>query len=428
MRVAVVGAGFAGLRTAMLLEAAGHEVVVLEARTRVGGRAHTVRAGEGFYEAGGEWIDADHHRLAGLLAEFGQEPEPSDQWPGTIVYQGETAPEDNPWPDAAADLTAVEEAAADLCRRLPEDPSSDPEWAALDNKSLGEWLGKRCTSTRGRWLAEGTLRSDEGEDTANVGLLGWLEGYRMYLERGEGTMSAFRFPEGAQGLCERMAATLENPVSFGWRLRSVEQGEDHVALWSEGEVVVADRAVLTLPASVLRDIDFGPDPLPQQEAWDAVQGARTVKVALRFDRKFWEGSPRTLADLPFQQVWDGGRGGLPLLCTYICGEGADIVRRASDPVRFVLRWVAEVFPAAESAFVEGWLHDWVDDEHAKGGYTCLAPGSARLRKWLREPIGRVHLAGEGTADWIGFYEGALESAERVTAEIAYENAADNHSR
>lgn len=417
MRVAVVGAGFAGLRAAMLLESKGHEVVVLEARGRVGGRASTVRVGGGFYEAGGEWIDADHHRVAGLLAEFGQEPEPCDQWPGRVVYQGEAAPEDAPWSDAATDLDAVEEAAVALCRRMPAEPADDQAWAHVDHKSLGAWLDQHCASRRGRWLAEGVFRSDEGEDTGRVGLLGWLEGYRHYLDREEGVMSAFRFPEGAEGLCERMAASLDQPVSFGWRLRSVEQGEDCVALWSDSEVVVADRAVITLPPSVLRDIDFGPEPVPQQEAWAAVTGARTVKVALRFEHRFWEGSPRTLADLPFQQVWDGGRGDLPLLCTYICGDGADAVRRADDPVQHVLRWVGEVFPGAAAAFVEGWLHDWVGDDHARGGYTCLTPGSSRLRRWLREPVGRAHLAGEGTSDWIGFYEGALESAERVTREV-----------
>ncbi|MBS1709592.1 MAG: FAD-dependent oxidoreductase [Armatimonadetes bacterium] len=418
MRVAIVGAGYAGLRTAMLLEQHGVEVVVLEARDRVGGRAETVHVGGGFYEAGGEWIDADHHRCVSLLAEFGQKPEVSQQWPGTIVYQGEQAAEDQPWPDAAADLEGIEKAAADLCRRMPADLAADPEWRALDDRSLAKWLDNQCSSRRGRWLAEAVYRSDEGEDTDRVGLLGWLQGYKHYLDREEGDMSAFRFPEGAQGLCDRMAGTLASPVSFGWRLRSVEQGDDHVALWSEGEVVVADRAVLTMPPTCLRDIDFGPDPFAQQEAWSSVAGARAIKVALRFTHAFWQGSsPRTIADLPFQQVWDGGRGGLPLLCCYICGNTAEAVARAHDPVRHVLRAVGEVFAQAQEAFVEGWLHDWVRDPWALGAYSCLAPGASRTRSILREPVGRVHLAGEGTADWIGFYEGALESAERVVQEV-----------
>lgn len=416
MRVAVVGAGFAGLRTAMLLERAGHEVVVLEARQRVGGRAHTVRFDDGFYEAGGEWIDADHHACAALLEEFGQKPEPSDQWPGTVICQGEKAKEDEPWADAAADAEAVEAASLALVERIESGSIGKQELDRLDDTNLGDWLDRQCTSRRGRWLVEASMRSDEGEDTSRVGLLGWLDGQQQYLRREPGDMSAYRFPEGAQGICERMASTLAGPVSHGWRLQSVEQKEDHVALWSEGEVVVADRVVLTVPPSILRTIDFGPDPIPQQTAWGAVVGARAIKVALRFRTRFWDRA-RTIADLPFQQVWDGGREGLPLLCTYICGDGAEAVLLSKDPVKLVLRAVAEVFPKATEQFVDGAVHDWVRDEWARGAYTSLAPGSMRHRQTLSEPLGRVHFAGEGTSRWIGFYEGALSSAERVVEEV-----------
>ena len=55
--VVVVGAGLAGLVAARDLVAAGAEVVVLEARDRVGGRTLTLPAADGtLIDHGGQWI------------------------------------------------------------------------------------------------------------------------------------------------------------------------------------------------------------------------------------------------------------------------------------------------------------------------------------------------------------------------------------
>ncbi|MFM7684538.1 MAG: FAD-dependent oxidoreductase [Actinomycetota bacterium] len=70
--VVVVGAGLAGLRCAADLAAAGADVVVLEARQRVGGRVFSHRFDDGQWcERGAEFIDANHVRVLGLAAELG---------------------------------------------------------------------------------------------------------------------------------------------------------------------------------------------------------------------------------------------------------------------------------------------------------------------------------------------------------------------
>ena len=38
-------------------------------------------------------------------------------------------------------------------------------------------------------------------------------------------------------------------------------------------------------------------------------------------------------------------------------------------------------------------------------------------QYIASPVGSIHFAGEHTALWSGFIEGALESAERATKEI-----------
>ena len=70
--VVVVGAGLAGLSSARRLSARGRDVVVLEARDRVGGRVLTARLSGGrAVELGGQWIGPGQHRMDALVRELG---------------------------------------------------------------------------------------------------------------------------------------------------------------------------------------------------------------------------------------------------------------------------------------------------------------------------------------------------------------------
>jgi monoamine oxidase len=423
VKIAVAGAGPAGLQAAWLLELAGHDVTVFEARARVGGRLETTALANGFYESGAEWIDADHRRVLALIRSFGLEPQAEQQWPGRLLKNGEFAPEDSPWPDAAADAEAVHEAAAGLASRIPATPWSWEQAEEMDLQTLGEFLDHHCISPRGRWLCEAVQRSDEGEDPARVGLLGWLVGYRHYLAREEGDMSLYRIPGGAQGLCEKMAARLKRPPVLERAVRSVETHDGHVEIWMDGEMAFADRLVMALPVPALQAVEFFPDlEMETEAAWHGMGMARAIKVAFEFDRPFWEdhGPARLLADLPFQQIWSGGQDGAHVLTAYICGDQAERIGGQVNPVPGLLKALDEALPGAAAAFRNGWVHNWISDPWAGGAFSSLPPGSVQTSlPHLRRPIGRIHFAGEHTANWMGFIEGALESAERVAQEIQH---------
>jgi len=423
LKIGIAGAGIAGLRTAQLLEAKGHHVTVFEARDRVGGRLQTVPIPSGgFYEAGGEWIDADHQRVLALLSAYELEPEASTQWPGHVVYQGTVYAEDGLPEEMERDAEFVHEDASELCQRIGDRPWEDASLEDLDAATLSDYLDRHSANRAGRWWLEAVQRSDEGDDTKRVGLLGWLVGYRHYLEREPGDMSLYRIPGGGGRLCERMAEGLARPVRLGKPVSRLSQTGNTASLGFEDHEAVFDRVIVTLPPSVLRNLSWSEAfPIAKRRAWEAMGSARAVKVALRFTERFWEGSDwtgRMLADLPFQQIWDGGQNGAAVLNTYVCGDTAEWLARRDDPVQTCLRAVAEVAPVAADLFIAGKLHDWIDDPFSQGAFASLAPGAVFTSlPHLAEPVGRIHFAGESTAKWLGFIEGALESAERVVREI-----------
>jgi monoamine oxidase len=71
--VAIIGAGAAGLGAARMLEGSGLSVIVLEARDRIGGRAHTIMATPGIpFDLGCEWLhSADKNDFVSIAKELG---------------------------------------------------------------------------------------------------------------------------------------------------------------------------------------------------------------------------------------------------------------------------------------------------------------------------------------------------------------------
>ncbi|MBS1703215.1 MAG: FAD-dependent oxidoreductase [Armatimonadetes bacterium] len=428
MKVAVVGAGISGMQSARLLEAMGCDVTVFEARDRIGGRLETVQEGEAIYEAGGEWIDADQPRLHGLVNALQGRLDEAVREPALAIYKGEVRRTDDLWQDLVEDETAVELSARALARELELPAWKNSKFAKYDSLDLASFLRQNCQSERGFWWMNANLRSDEGEDLERIGLLGWLSGYVHYIDRenlnrGESEMSAYRTPLGFSSLLESMRAALAGEVRLGRVLQRVAQSDGKVTLQFDDESSEEfDRVVLTLPPPCLEHVVFDP-PLPSAKrcAVEACGMSRAIKIALQFKKTWWTERGfcgRFHCDGALQQMWDGTRGGSPVLTAYICGERAVEWTSLPDPISAAAYELGQYFPEAKDSFDGGWLHDWIHDPYSRGAFSHYRPGYVLEHSQnMIVPFDRVHFAGEHTATWVGFIEGALESAERVVAEV-----------
>lgn len=416
MKVAVVGLGPAGIFAATLLERAGVEVELFEALSRPGGRLWTVADESGpLYDLGGEWIDADHKRCLALIEEQIQLPRKTCG-DSLVCFKGEIASERDLWPDAAKDANRIELLAAQYAKSPADVPYS------IDS-SLAEFLDDICSSERGRWYAEAYYRSDEGEDTSKIGLFGWLSGFVNYVGREEGTLSAFRFPGGAGHFFSAILNNLRAKPRYSSVLRTVTQTNNTVNLaFEDGFESVADRAIVTIPPKCLLRVAFSPAlPEKQLHALHAIGMSRIVKIALCFESPFWEEmdwNGSMLFDSLAQQTWHGSLSDKHFLMAYICGEDSRRILQNQNPIESVLGEIESVFPQARTGFLDARLYDWATHPFSLGGFSHIPPGvDPQSLTPLRDPHGRVFFAGEHTADWLGFIEGALESAERSVDEV-----------
>ena len=426
-----MGAGLAGLAAAAELTRRGLQVVVLEARGRVGGRVASREIAGARFDVGGQWIGPTQHRMHRLVSAHGLDLFP--QWhAGTKILdcQGKMSRYEGDIPSLP--LVHLLELQRSLWRldaltkRARTTP--DPAW---DRSTLADWSASHVRSARVRGLLTAAVRVIFGMEPAELSLLRFL-GYSAsadgFLSLAEivGGAQQDKVVQGTHALAEAMAAGLE--VHCGAAVRAIDQSGDSVHLHTDAGVWQAERVIVALPPHLTGRIAWTPA-LPQLreqlvQRWP--MGA-TVKVFAVYERPFWRE-----AGLSGEVVHTGGpltvtfdattAEGVPALLSFVVGDAArrwgerDEAERRRAVLESLVRWFG---PEAGRPIGFG-EEDWAREPWS-GGCPTSSPvtGSLACMPALREPVGRVHWAGTETARrWTGFMEGAVESGERAAAEVA----------
>jgi monoamine oxidase len=443
-RVVVAGAGLAGLVAAYELVRRGHQVTVLEARDRPGGRVHTLRDGwdDGLHaEAGAVFVPGDHFHTVGYARELGVPlvPVPVRRGGGERYFVRGRAVTVAPgrraeWPLALRPDEAGRAPGALLARYL------DPLLERLGDPRHPAWPGEAALALDGMSLAE-LLRS-QGASGAAVELvrLGYLDEWGDGVERcsalfllrdralrGQGEIH--RVEGGTDRLPHAFAARLGARIRYGAAVRAIEHGPAGVRVAYERggvpQAAVGDYVVCALPFPVLRTVRVSPELSPgKRRAVDGLRTTSVTRVYLQMRERCWDAAGAAVpTDLPIMHAVDataGQPGRRGILEAFITGPNARRVAGmdAEARVRFALEQARRVHAGAARAFEHGASVCWDADPWALGDYAWFAPGEMRaFLPHLAPPEGRIHFAGDHTSAWPGWMQGALASGIRAADEV-----------
>ncbi len=417
-RVLVVGAGAAGLAAARTLGDAGHEVTILEARDRIGGRAFTsYDIAEHPVELGAEFVHGQYVSTWKYLERFGLDTvDIHDQLRFRFFSDGTVWDESFLTQSNALLAWKMTYASKDWIDGGGEDMSladAAMRWPGFIDGELS--AGKRAF-----WNT--FVAQFQCGELDEVGIGGLAEATRD----NDGDRILYRVTDGYSTLMSRLAEGLD--VRTSMPVERVEWSSSGASATCGDHHFDADRMVITLPLAILRsgDVVFTPElPDEKKAAINGLGFGPAAKIVLRFSQPVWpDGMTNLISTNDSQNWWRSGAGRDNedgVLTALVCGHAVERLREFGDPSAEGLRLLEKILGEQLAGdLVESHFVDWGADPWSKMGYSFVPPGGVGLRDALAAPVADVlFFAGEAT-DRVRpqTVHGAFDSGMRAAGELS----------
>ncbi|XP_012609512.1 amine oxidase [flavin-containing] A isoform X2 [Microcebus murinus] len=444
--VVVIGGGISGLSAAKLLSEHDVNVLVLEARDRVGGRTYTVRNKHvNYVDVGGAYVGPTQNRILRLSKELGIETYKVNVSERLVQYvKGKSYPFRGAFPPvwnpiAYLDYNNLWRTMDNMGKEIPADaPWQAPHAEEWDRMTMKELINKICWTKTARQFASLFVNINVTSEPHEVSALWFL----WYVKQCGGTTRIFSVTNGGQErkfiggsgqVSERMMDLLGDRVKLKCPVTYVDQSSDNIIVETLNHELYECRYVITaIPPVLTSKIHFRPElPSERNQLIQRLPMGAIIKCMMYYKEAFWKKKDYCGCmiiedeESPISITLDDTKpdGSLPAIMGFILARKADRLAKLHKEIRKkkICELYAKVLGSQEALQpVHYEEKNWCEEQYSGGCYTAyFPPGIMTLYgRVIRQPVGRIYFAGTETAtQWSGYMEGAVEAGERAAREV-----------
>ncbi|MBU6361292.1 MAG: FAD-dependent oxidoreductase [Chloroflexi bacterium] len=410
----IIGAGVAGLAAGQRLRQLGHDVLILEAQGRIGGRILTDYS-NGALELGAEFVHGEKAMTWNVMRDKGQPLQTQDYVEvGQNVHRHIYA--------LNGYLMAGDSPFANEAETWKDSIDVQAHNDQLDMTSVADWFGQRAPIDNvAAKMAQDRISRYEAADASRLS----VSALRHEHQQNSAGSRNFRIISGydrvIQTLAQGLTIRLNTPAyQVNW------QGSSAEVVTADRQRLQAQHVVITIPLSLLQAgfIQFDPPlPVAKRQAIHSLDMGHGYKLALRFQQAFWPDIDFLSMLDTVQTWWPLHHAPMPTLMSFTAGPAALWLSALGEAgaIQQALTKLTAVFGAiVREQFVGALVKDWSLDPWARGAYTYTPVGAANARDVLAQPVGPLHFAGEATLSngHHATVHGAIESGFRAAEESA----------